>query len=153
DTDKDGSLTPVEWSGWRSDPADLQWIVRLGLRPSDKLPLEQVHGDDANVYGSLLTFAVDKVRFSLRADEGKLADWTTAARKRLEDRFAQADANLDGFLVPTEVVEQPYRELKLVLAVADLDGNGQLDRKELEAWCALDEQITHGLVLFSVLDH
>lgn len=75
------------------------------------------------------------------------------ARKRFLDRFADADANADGFIDEKEITRRTQAELKQLLSVADRDGDGKLSKAELVAWLDLQDQVVAGHVLLTALDY
>jgi Ca2+-binding EF-hand superfamily protein len=93
------------------------------------------------------------LRLELRADDGKLAEQMTVARKRYLAAFAEFDANADEVLDAQELAVTKASQFKHLLAIADRNGDGKLDLKELTEWLDLQDQIAKGCVLLTVLDH
>jgi Ca2+-binding EF-hand superfamily protein len=143
DTDKDKKLSPAELAEWRKGEPTARYTIRLGKRAKDRPAVER----------PLITFNAGSLRLDVRSDEGKMPELVSAARKRFLDRFADADANADGFIDAQEITKRNQAELKQLLPVADRDGDGKLSTAELGAWLDLQDQIAAGHVLLTALDY
>jgi EF hand len=93
------------------------------------------------------------LRLQLRADAGKLADQTAAARKRYFALFAEADASADGALDANELDAPKAALLKPVASAADRNTDGTLSAAEFGAWWDLCARVADAHVLLTVLDH
>lgn len=79
--------------------------------------------------------------------EGKMPELIASTRRQLVGQF-EGKANPDD-------PEPPRRgggSLAWLTPVADRNGDGKLDRKELDAWLDLQQQVTRGQVLVTILD-
>lgn len=144
DTNKDGKLSPAELALWRKHEPAARYTFRLGKRGKDQADI---------VRPAVPAFATGRVRFDTRADEGKARDQVALAHKRLLDRFADADANADGFVDEMELTKRNHYDLKQLLIIADCNGDGKLSKDELVAWLDLQNQIASGHVLVTILDY
>ncbi|MDR3634783.1 MAG: hypothetical protein P4L84_13345 [Isosphaeraceae bacterium] len=149
DSDKDDRLTPAELSAWRRENADAAWRVHLGKRRNGQAAVEAISAPSDRAERT------SRVRWELHAAEGQLADSVTVARKYYQAWFTDADANADGVLEKTETTDRKQSRVNIasVVAVADSDGDGRLNRCELTAWLDLQEQVARGHVLLTALDH
>lgn len=143
DTDRDRKISAAELVAWRKTEPAARFTIRLGKRAKDLAAV-----DHAGV-----SFATGRLRLDVRSDEGKMPELVAAARKRFLDRFADADANADGFVEESEIAKRNQSELKPLLVVADRDGDGKLSAAELGAWLDLQDQAAVGHALLTVLDH
>lgn len=143
DADQDGRLSPDELAAWRKTPCPGWYAVRLGKRPEDR-PAVEPSGKEA---------IPDRLRFDVRADEGKMPGMVATARKDFLDRFADADADTDGTVVEADLAKREQAVLKQLVPAADRNGDGKLSREELVAWLDLQDQVAAGHVLVTVLDH
>jgi Ca2+-binding EF-hand superfamily protein len=121
-----------ELSAWRKNEASAKWVVKLSDKPGE---------------AARFTFSGNRVRVDGWGASGKVNEAFVSARKLIS-------AALD---TPTEPGEAkgPRRGpggLTWLVPVADLSGDGKLDRKELDAWLDLQAQIARGQVLLTILD-
>ena len=91
--------------------------------------------------------------FELVQSPGKLPYHMATVRKRLEEQFAEADANDDGQVDVEELFRVPVLNLKQLFSQANQDHNETLSASELEAWLELQDRIASGHVLVTVLDY
>ena len=131
DADRDGFLTAAELAGWRTHEPDARWAVRLGTKTK---PADQ------------FTTASGGLRLEGWVSEGKMPELIASTRRQLVGQF-EGKANPDD-------PEPPRRggSLTWLTPVADRNGDGKLDRKELDAWLDLQQQVTRGQVLVTILD-
>lgn len=131
------------------DPNDTAWAAELAKRTPkltaadlpdwrQKEPAKEwvvkLSGQSSAV--DRFTVSGNAVRVEGWQSAGKLPEATETVRKEL---LAQLDApEPDG--------------LSWLLPTADRDGDGQLDRKELDAWLDLQSKLCRGQVLVTVLD-
>jgi Ca2+-binding EF-hand superfamily protein len=113
----------------------------------------QVRFGDGAAPPPRLTHTAGPTQLELRADPGKLGEQAVAARKRTAALFAECDADADGGLNAAELASPKGTPFRLLAAVADRDGNGQLSATEFTAWLDLQDQVAKGHVLLTVLDH
>jgi len=159
--------------------ADTHWLETVkARRAKEKLPLlttEELRKTEASAWqvefggknkeGTLaavggkqpvnarLALTVDSIHLELRTDSGQLDEQTTVSRKRLLAMFADCDVDSNDKLDATELGTPKGTQLKRLAEVADRDGDGKLDRKELTFWLELQEQIARGHVVLTILDH
>jgi Ca2+-binding EF-hand superfamily protein len=121
----------AELPAWRKQEAVARWAVNL----SEKAGATE-----------RLSVAAGTVRVDGWAAGGKLSEALATARKELV-------AQLDGPAPPEgKGGRRAGGGLGWLTPVADRDGDGVLDRKELDAWLDLQAQIARGQVLMTVLD-
>jgi Ca2+-binding EF-hand superfamily protein len=121
-------LKAADWTAWREKAPAEEWAVKL----SDKSPA----ADRFSLQGNA-------VRVEGWVTGGKLAEATETARKQM---IALLNAPTEG------TGPRPSAGLKWLLPTADRDGDGKLDRKELDAWLDLQAQLCRGLVFVTLLD-
>lgn len=116
---------------WRKAQPDAKWVMKLSDKPAT---------------AERFALTGTTVRVDGWVAPGGLAEVTEAARKQL---VAQLDAP-----EPTEGVggRRAGGGLGWLVPVADRDGDGKLDRKELDAWLELQAQIARGQVFVTALD-
>lgn len=130
----------------RTTAPAVAWNVRLGTgKPAT---VERTDGKNPANF----RFSSDLLRLELRADEGKLAALTVAARKRFAATFAECDADADGSLNAKELAATKGGQFKQLLPTADRNGDGKLGQEEFTAWLELQEQTAKGHALLSVID-
>ena len=127
------------------------WNVHLGTVKQDVARLQAA--GEKQPADARLRLSTDGIRLELRTDEGRLQDQTVAACKRFTALFAELDADADDTLDEAELGTPKAGPLKQMAATADRNGDGQLTKKEFNAWLDLQEQIAKGHVLLSILDH
>ena len=121
-----------ELPAWRKGAADATWVVKLTDQPG--VP-------------ERFAFVAGPLRVDGWVAGGKATEALATARKQLV-------AQLDGPVEPGGA-KGPRRAaggLEWLVPIADRDGNGKLDRKELDAWLDLQARIARGQVLLTVLD-
>jgi Ca2+-binding EF-hand superfamily protein len=124
----------AELPAWRKREPDARWVVRMGDKPTapDRFALT---GGRLRVEGWLAG--------------GKMSDAVSSARRQVSDQFDRPA------VTPGAGAEGNRRrggDLAWLTPIADRDGDGRLDRKELDAWLDLQAQIARGQVLATVLD-
>ncbi|OWK46524.1 EF-hand domain-containing protein [Fimbriiglobus ruber] len=133
DADHDGKLTAAELTAWRDQEPDGRWIVRL-------------NGPKTGV--DRFVFAGQRLRFEGWATAGKMPEATATARRQMTALLTSAADDGDGM----EITRPRRGSLSWLTPLADRDGDKKLDRKELDAWLDLQDQISSGQVLLTVLD-
>lgn len=119
-------------AGWRAKEPDAKWTIRLSEKGTS----------EGFVFGG------DRIRVEGWTANGRLSESLASARKQI---LAELDA-------PPEPKEkgtgrQRAGGLGWLLPIADRNGDGDLDSKELDAWFDLQTQIGRGQVLLTVLDN
>jgi Ca2+-binding EF-hand superfamily protein len=135
DSNSIDKTTAAELAALRKQEPAAKWIVKLG----DKVAAEK------------FTVTVDRVRVDGWTTGGKLPEAVASARKQLASQFGAAPEPEPKTPLP-KGLRRPGGNLAWLTPIADRDGNGKLDQKELDAWLDLQEQITRGQVLLTVLD-
>jgi Ca2+-binding EF-hand superfamily protein len=121
----------AELPAWRKQEPAARWAVNL----SDKAGAPE-----------RLSVAAGAVRVDGWTAGGKLNEALAVARKELV-------AQLDGTAPPEGKGGRRFGGgLGWLTPVADRDGDGVLDRKELDAWLDLQAQVARGQVLVTVFD-
>jgi Ca2+-binding EF-hand superfamily protein len=134
-------IKPKAIAALRTDAPEKSWNIRL-TKPGKET--EQT---------TRVSYASETLRFDLRTDEGKLKEQTAAARKRLLALFAECDSNRDRILNPIELAKPMASPLKQISIPADCNGDRDLSEAELKGWFDLQEQISRGHALVTILDH
>lgn len=142
DRDRDGFLSPAEFVSWRQLEPDIRYTIHLGSGLKGQKAIE-----------TPAPFASSRLRLDLRCDEGKMPGLAVAARKRFLDRFQDADANADGFVVAEEARQRTHYELRALLEAADHDGDHKLSKAEVERWMDLQDMLAEVNVLLTILDY
>src|SRR5262249_21353145 len=121
-----------ELSAWRKREPDARWTVNLS---------------DKSGAAERFAFTAGELRVDGWCASGKVNEALTSARKQLA-------AQLDAPELSEEKGPPGPRGggLAWLVPIADRDGDGKLDRKELDAWFDLQAQIARGQVLVTVLD-
>lgn len=132
--DSTDKRTVAELVAWRKQEPDAKWVIRLGSKQA---------GTDR------FAFAAGRVRVEGWATEGKLPEAVASARRQLIGQFDRPD---EPEPKAPKGARRPGGSLGWLVPTADRDGDGKLDREELDAWLDLQEQITRGQVLLTVLD-
>lgn len=122
-------LTAADLPAWREKTPAKEWVVKL----PDKSPT----ADRFSALGNT-------VRVEGWATTGKLTEAMETVRKQLSTQLDAPEPAEGGRRVPTG--------LKWLLPTADRDGDGKLDRKELDAWLDLQAQLCRGQVFVTLLD-
>ncbi|AMV25717.1 transaldolase/EF-hand domain-containing protein [Gemmata sp. SH-PL17] len=143
DAKRSRKLTPAELAAWRKEEPTARHTIRLGKLETGRPAVERTGA----------SFETGQLRIDVRPDPGKMPELVAVTRKRYLDRFTDADANADGFVEESEIAKRNQSELRQLLPAADRDGDGKLSRAELVAWLDLQDQITAGHALLTVLDH
>ncbi len=126
--------TVAEIVEWRKREANAIWTVKLA----------------AGKQASAERFAAPNGRSRIEgwATEGRLREAVASARKQLSGQFnSPAEPEPKG-----ANRGRGGSNLAWLTPIADRNGDGELDRKEIDAWLDLQEQITRGQVLLTVLD-
>lgn len=132
--DSTDKRTAAELEAWRKQEPDARWVVQLGGKATSR---------------DRFAFTAGLARVDGWVTEGKLPEAVASARKQLSGQFGSSDEP-----APKEP-KGPRRvggSLAWLTPIADRDGNGKLDQKELDDWLDLQEQIARGQVLLTVLD-
>ena len=121
----------AELSAWRKQEPDARWVVKLSDKPGTP---------------ERFAFAGGRFRVDGWVASGKVSEALATASKQI---VAQLDAP-----APEEGAGARRRggSLAWLAPIADLNGDGNLDRKELDAWLDLQAQVARGQVLLTVLD-
>lgn len=124
---------PADLPAWRKRDPDARWTIRLtdGATPAERFALP---GHRLRVEGWVAG--------------GKMNEAAAAARRHMTALFENPAAG------PGTAGGNRRRggDLAWLTPVADRDGDGTLDRKELDAWLDLQAEIARGQVLVTVLD-
>ncbi|HEY1189315.1 MAG TPA: EF-hand domain-containing protein [Gemmata sp.] len=122
----------AELPNWRKQEPDARWVVKLSDKPGA---------------AGRFAFAGSRVRVDGWVAGGTVNEALSSARKQL---IGQLDAPPE----PTEAKGNGRRgsNLAWLVPIADRNGDGTLERKELDAWFDLQVQIARGQVLLTVLD-
>lgn len=132
DADRDGFLTAVELAAWRKHEPDARWVVRVGTKTK---PVDR------------FTVANGGLRLEGWVGDGKIPESVASTRRQFVGQF-EGKADPDN-------PEPPRRRggnLAWLTPVADRNGDGKLDRKELDAWLDLQQQVAQGQVLLTIID-
>lgn len=133
DTDKDDKLTAKELAAWRKQDPDPRCVIRFGKKTTSM---------------DRFTFNGGRLRIDGWVNDGTMPDLVASARRELLNQF-------DIPAPPKEGPKEPGKRrgnLAWLTPIADRDGDGTLDRKELEAWLDLQQQIARGQVMLTILE-
>ncbi|VTR97476.1 probable calmodulin : Uncharacterized protein OS=Pirellula staleyi (strain ATCC 27377 / DSM 6068 / ICPB 4128) GN=Psta_0320 PE=4 SV=1: EF-hand_7: EF-hand_5: EF-hand_5: EF-hand_5: EF-hand_5 [Gemmata massiliana] len=127
---RDKRFKAAELPAWRTQAPGTSWVVKLSDKPGTT---------------NRFAFASGRFRVDGWVASGKVNEALATARKQI---VAQLDAP------PEEGAGARRRggNLAWLAPIADLNGDGTLDRKELDAWLDLQAQVARGQVLLTVLD-
>ena len=152
DTNQDQQLAAEELATWRGSPASGDLRV-VWSAPGD-LPPQFVPDSaaDPSQTVSSATEAWRGLEVTVRGDRGHLNEAVAATRERLGKRFQEDDADHNDQLVATEREKDKASPWHALQPVADRDADGNLTLAELNAWLDLQQQLSQGQVLFTVLD-
>lgn len=130
DTNKDGKLSQEELAGLRKAEPDARWLVKLGEKalPGERFAFK----GDTRVEGWLT--------------EGHMPDAIASARRQLTGQFEKGPDATPGRR------GRARGDLDWLTPIADRNGDGTLDDKELDQWLDLQQQIGQGQVLLTILD-
>ena len=144
-----------------TDPKDMHWAAELSRRhakyKADDLPAWRKQAADAHWTVSLTDKPGAPERFAFAAGALRVDGWVASGK--VNEAFAAARkqlvAQLDAPAEPGEAKgpRPTAGGLEWLVPIADRDGDGKLDRKELDAWLDLQAQIARGQVLLTVLDN
>lgn len=121
-------------SEWRAHQADGRWAVHLGGKTSD---------------AEIFAYASDGVRLCGWVASGRLGDSVLSSRRTMTTQFESPTTEPE---VAGTTRRRGGGNLSWLTPIADRDGDGKLDRKELDSWFELQSQIARGQVLMTVLD-
>lgn len=135
-----------------ADKKDTHWVAEVRRRGHDAKGAEEVAnhwtirlGDKS---GEPFALSCDRLRLEGWVTEGKLPDAVASARRQIAAQFVGAADPNDG-----DAGNGRRRgNIAWLTPSADRDGNGKLERTELDAWLDLQEHIARGQVLLTVLD-
>ncbi len=142
-----------------TDPTDVFWATEVARRSArlkaDELPAWRKRAADARWVVGLTEKPGAAQRFAFAATRLRVDGW--AAVGRMNDALASARKQVVAQLDAAEPDEGAGRGrggggLAWLTPIADRDGDGKLDRKELDAWLDLQAQIGRGQVMLTVLD-
>lgn len=142
-TKRNRAWNAADLSAWRKNPAVARWVVKFQSKPKTTSTDVAKSETDAK-----FEFTHDGIRIEGWIAEGKVGETFESARASL---LARLDA-------PDEASEEKGSRrrgggLAWLVPIADKNGDGQLERAELEAWLELQTQIASGQVLLTVLDN
>lgn len=132
DADRDGFLTAIELAAWRKQEPDARWVVRVSTKTK---PVDR------------FVVAGGGLRLEGWVGDGKIPELVASTRRQFVGQF-------EGKADPDDP-DPPRRRggnFAWLTPVADRNGDGKLDRKELDAWLDLQRQVTQGQVLLTVID-
>jgi Ca2+-binding EF-hand superfamily protein len=133
--DSTDKSTAAELLGLRKQQPVAKWVVKLG----EKAVPEK------------FTVTAGRVRVDGWTTGGKLPEAVASARRQIEGQFGVKDEPEPKRPLP-KGGRRPSGGLGWLTTIADRNNDGKLDHKELDAWLDLQEQITRGHVLLTVLD-
>jgi Ca2+-binding EF-hand superfamily protein len=142
DANQNGELDAVELLRWLVVLPDVEVTLRLG-KTADREPLAELFPrDDKSADSNLRKLADNTVLFTtdeaqvsvVRRAPGLVPNNAGNTRLVLLRQFRTADKNDKGYLTLSDVDPPQQRNLKLLFAVADRDGDGKLTEMELNAW-------------------
>ncbi len=137
------------------DPKDAAWgaeLTRRGARSGTDWPAQEPAGRwAADVTGtpgnSTFRVTVGGVRLDGWVARGRAAEAAASARERIVAEFE------GGAVAEERPARRPGSSgLAWLVPTADRNGDGTLDRTELDAWLDLQAQIVRGQALLTVLD-
>jgi Ca2+-binding EF-hand superfamily protein len=167
DVNHDGFLSETELGAWLKEPADLELVVELGKRV-DKRERVVLLGPRETVFersrvGAML-FPLGDIRLDLLQANGEVPGPARRDNRELSMAwFRGLDRNKDGYVDSREATSQTLNFAFVpILRLADLDGDGKISEKEMQAYIELQRKLIgssaaleftdHGRSLFDFLD-
>jgi Ca2+-binding EF-hand superfamily protein len=173
DADHDGQLDETELGKFAGQPPDIELIVRTGEPTQGQRSVEVSHSRHGPTPpapaicagGSetlLITLADEQIGVVAPPERPNPFSLIRSSRQFYVQQFQAADTENKGYVERTKVMNPQSRFLFAIFPLADRDGDGNLTRRELNAFLDLHEKAglcatgleltTSGRGLFEILD-
>lgn len=135
-------LTNFAWS----------WALRASDAVGGDSSACEVSFDAEDVSSTIDLHSPPGIAIQTAVDPGRALEMWRTAKRGFETQFGEA-ADGDGTATLAKLKQNaPFRELELLGASADLDGDGALTRKEFDCWLEVEQALVESMVLTSVID-
>lgn len=148
---KQPQIPPHDLLALRTSAPAATWQIRLDEGPTSFS--SAASAGDKPATNARLSIEAGRTQIELRCETGKLTEQIQAARKRFFSLFADCDSDQNDTLDGKELSAPKAALFKQMNTIADRNADGSLCNKELNAWLDIQEQVSKGHALLTVLDY